>query len=313
VKTYMAGDGSDSTAAAVAFLQGPNKHQFREALLILIGEYEDPDALFLTDWETPLLWRPWGLFKPGAITNDKITSKFGFEAESFKLQWSPPSTSFTKDIATTSPYQLVRLGLYDNRRVRIWRTTMPTPGDADTLGACEHFGGWVASAEVSAGLIDFDLSSYLSALNQKLPANTVEKTNTLAAFVGGTPVLADGETSVPTFTVQADSSSTVILGDAIQPTAHKIYGTNKLANGYLVFLTGSLKGMGVAIGANSNFNAGGGVHYNQIQVFTPFPWVPSPGDTFYVATAPPNDSNDPTGGVYQVYSFDFVPDPETNL
>jgi hypothetical protein len=312
-KTFLAGNNTDSTASTIAFLTSAAGQNFREALLILIGEYEDPDALFLTDWESPLLWRPWGKFFPGAITKDKMTSQIGFEVESFNLKWSPPQGSFTNNIQTTSPYQRARLGVYDNRRVRVWRTVMPTPGDADTYGACAHFGGWVSSTKVLRDSIEFDIASYLNALSAKVPPNVIENTNALAGFVSGAPVLADGETSVPTFTVQQDSSALVILGDCIQPTAHKIYSNQKFLNGYLVFMTGSLKGRYSGIGANTNFNAGGGVHYNQFQVYSQFPWDPAPGDTFYVTIQPPVTNQDATGGIYQDYSFPFLPDPEASL
>ena len=313
MKTFLAGNGTDSSSATIAFLQGPGGQNFYEALLILIGETEDPDAIFLTDWDAPLLWRPWGLFQPGAVAKDKAASKFGFEVESLNLKWRPPLGTFTNILATTSQYQRARLGVYDNRRVRIWQTVMPTPGDADTYGACEYFGGWINSAEVVRGEISFDVSSYLSALSVKLPANVVENTSTLAAYMAGTPVLADGETSVPTFIVQTDSSSTVILADCIQPTAHKVYSTNKLMNGYLVFTSGSLKGLMSAVLGNSNFNAGGGTHYNEIQCVSAFPWDPAPGDRFYISMQPPVVPTDATGGIYQCYDFPFLPDPETTV
>jgi hypothetical protein len=311
MRQFLGGNNTNTTAATVAYLKGTNK--LYQANLVLFGELEDADALLLTDWSDSLVWSPWGTFLSSTLKVGQITSQVGLEVTDLTITWSPPVGEFTNDIATTSAYQRAQLGVYDNRKARIWRTIMPRPGDANTYGACEMFGGWIGSITVKRASIEFQISSFLNVINQKLPPNVIESTSTLAGFMAGTPVLPDAETSVPTFTVVAGSSALVILGDCIQPTANKIYGGNKLRNGYLVFLTGTLKGGYSAVAINSDFNAGGGIHHNQIQVFTRFPWDPSPGDTFYVATQPPINSQDPTGGDYQVYNFPFLPDPEMNL
>jgi hypothetical protein len=104
------------------------------------------------------------------------------------------------------------------------------------------------------------------------------------------------------------STPTVIIGDAVTPTAHKIYGTHSLQRGYLVFLGGTnatLGGFFSAIGDNTTVNISG-VNYNQIQIFTPMPWAPTPGtDRFYVSSKSPVDQSDG-----QFYGFPYVPAPE---
>jgi len=323
MRTFTAGDGSDSTAAVKAYLLANNKLVLPD--LIMIGELEESRTLFLTDYSAPLSWPVWGTFQPSVIGRrlsgsgggggkNKGVSQVGLQVTSLKLTWSPPIGNFTNDVATTSPYQLMQNGFYDNKKVRIWRAVMgPTPGDVNTYGACEWFGGWVASTTVERGDITIDVSSFLNVIDQKVPPNVLQSSGSLAGNLAGAPVIPDAETSIATFTVQAGSTETVILGDTIQPTAHKIYGYPKLVNGFLQFLTGTLKGFWSGVATHSDFNAGGGTHYNQIQVYAPFPWPPTPGDTFYIGTQPPVNLQDAVAGVYQYDDFPYLPDPEANL
>jgi Uncharacterized conserved protein (DUF2163) len=306
MRTFTGGDGADTTAAVLAYLAAAR--QLRLADLYLIGEQEDPKAIWLTSWESPLAWPVWGTFQPAKITRDKITSQIGLEVSSLKLEWSPKLTAFGTSIATANPYQKAQMGVYDNQRVRLWRCVMPTPGDANTYGACELFGGRIGDTIIERGSITFTVNSFLDVVNQPVPPNVIEAANTMAGFVGHTPVLADGETNVPTFTVVAPSTPDLILGDCIQPTAHKIYGLNKFILGFMVFRAGSsLAGFWSPVAANQNFNAGGGIHYNQFQAYAAFPWAPTPGDTFYVSTQWPVDYASATAGQFK--GFPFVPNP----
>jgi hypothetical protein len=186
---------------------------------------------------------------------------------------------------------------------------MPTPGDANTYGACEYFGGWVQQTEVSRGMIKFFCDSFLSVVNQKVPPNVIESTNTLASFVGATPVWQDNETQLPRFSVIAPTSADLIVADCVGPSGGKIYGDNKLQYGYLVFERGStLAGFWSAISNNGFYIGPGGVHHTQIGVFSPFPWPPTPGDHFYVSTQFPINQADG-----QYYGFPYTPAPEMAL
>ena len=264
------------------------------------------------------MWAPWGTFKPTSIRRGKVSSDISLKVTALDLSWSPPLGTFLNSIATTSPYQLARIGYYDNKKVRVWRTVMPTPGDANTYGAYELFGGRVADTTVGRGEIKFSVNSFLDVINQKVPPNVIENSNTLAGFKGATPVLADGETNIPQFTVVAPSTQTNILADCTSPTPGKIYGNNKFQYGYMVFNPGStLAGQWSAIANNFNYNpGGGGPHHSQFFVYAGFPWPPSPGDTFYVSTKFPVDPTDSGAGGLgpgQVTWFPFVPSPETAL
>jgi hypothetical protein len=309
LKTVIGGSGSDTSAATLTYLT--NNHQFKLADLYLIGEVEDPNAIWLTDWQSPLVWPAMGTFNPTAISRGTVTMNIGLEVANLEVDWSPKLTAFGQTAATANFYQKAWLGFYRNWRVRIWRTIMPTPGDANTYGAYQLFGGRIATAEVSRGKIKFTINSFLDCVNEQVPPNVIETTNILAGYSGATPVLVDGETSLPQFTAVNPSSTTTIVAVCNSPTPNKVYGDNKLQFGYLVFLPGStLAGAFSQIATSDYYDAGGGVHLNQLFVYAPFPWAPTTGDKFYVSTAFPLDQTAAAAaGVYR--GFPYVPAPET--
>jgi hypothetical protein len=305
MRQTIGGNGADTSSAVLAYLKAGS--EFRLADLYLIGELEDPNAIWLTNWETALIWTPWGTFNSTVISRGTVGSKFGLEVANLDVDWSPKLTAFGQTITTANFYQKAWLGFYRNWRVRIWRAIMPTPGDANTYGAFELFGGRIAQTDVSRGKITFHVNSFLDAINELVPPNVIETTSVLAGYSGATPVLVDSETALPQFTVVSPSTTTNILADCTSPTASKIYGLNKLQFGYLYFKAGStLANAFAAIAQNSDFNAGGGIHHNQFIVYAPFPWAPSPGDTFFVSTKFPIDqANNP------YFGFPYVPAPES--
>jgi hypothetical protein len=317
MRKSTAGNGSDSTSALQAWLAAHN--QLFLADLILIGEPEYPDALWLTTWESPLCWPIFsdfnakGIFLPASITRGKMQTSVGLQVVNTTLTYSPKNRTFsssTNPAASTSPLQLAQLGYYDNWRVRIWRAVMPTPGDCNTFGAMEWFGGRIADATIDRGKIQWTVNSFLDVINQMVPANVVENTNPLAGYMGAQP--APGDTALAKFNVVVGSTPTVIIADCTSPSAGHIYGTNVFANGgYLVFDSGgseTLGGMYSAIAANQEFTDGAGAHHNQFTIYSAMPWAPTPGvDTFYVSAKPPVDFSD---GGSNNRPFPYVPSPQ---
>jgi hypothetical protein len=206
---------------------------------------------------------------------------------------------------TASPYQLARLGFYDDWPVRVWTVYMPTPGDADTFGCSEFFGGRVASTVAERGEIRFTVNSFLDVINQNVPTNVIELTNTLAAYRGATPPA--GLSVVPQFKVREGSSTKTILGECLSPTPGQIFSTDAFQFGYLVFNSGgaaTLGGMWSAVATNY-----GSTPYNVFVLFSDLPWAPTPNaDTFYVSAAFPLNKDDG-----QYVGFPYVPSPETAI
>lgn len=309
MRKFTAGNGSDSTSAVQAWLASHSQLWFAD--LILIGEPEYPDSIWLTNWESPLAWPVMGKFLPASISRVQMKTSTGLEVANSQLTYSPKNRTFTNSSnpsAATSPIQLAQLGYYDNWNVRVWRTLMPTPGDANTFGATEWFGGRVASSSVDRGKIVWQVNSFLEVVDQMVPNNVIENTNIQAGYIGSSPTPGDAAKAV--FNVINGSTQILIIGDATYPSTHKIYGAHSLQGGYLVFLGGpnaTLGGFVSAIADNTEVNIGG-VNYNQIQIFSAMPWAPTPGsDTFYVSSKSPVDQSEAATGDW----FPYVPSPES--
>jgi hypothetical protein len=304
MKSVTGGNGQDTTAAVVAHLAAHK--DLTLANLYLIGEIEDPAAILLTDWESPLLWSAWGTFQTTVITRGNVKSAIGLEVESLDLTWSPKNDVLTTSIATASPYQLARLGYFDNKRVRVWRCVMPTPGDANTFGAYELFGGFIGEVEPTLGSIKFSINSYLYVLNQKVPTGVIEVTDTLASYTGFTP--PHGFSVIPQFGIFAGTTANVLVCDQITPTLDGIPADDDLNDAVVVFNGGAgatLQGAYSIIGRNTEYIDGHDNHHTQLQLFSPLPWAPTPGvDTFFIASKPNMEGE--TG-------FPFVPSAETAI
>jgi hypothetical protein len=75
MKIVVNGLGNDVTTTVLAHLRA-NRILYK-ATLYLIGRPEDPRAIWMTDWDTPLLWRCWGRFSPSAVTKTTMISQVG--------------------------------------------------------------------------------------------------------------------------------------------------------------------------------------------------------------------------------------------
>jgi Uncharacterized conserved protein (DUF2163) len=306
MRQCIGGNGADTTAAVMAWLMATPNPIIRH--LYLIGEATDPQAIWLTDHEAPVVYGGWGTFQPAVISKGTISAKVGLDVQSTTVTWSPGNRSFTANAATTSPLQLARLHYYDNWPVRIWKCFMPTPGDANTLGACEWFGGRVGETTPSRAGIEFQVESFLSIVTQKVPANVIESTSTLAGYTAAT--IPPGDASIPTFEVFTGSTTIEIYANCLSPTANKIYSGNQFAGGYMVFLAGegaTLAGYWSAIGGNGKYTDGDSNSHSAFSIYSPLPWAPTPGvDTFYVSMAAPINQADG-----DFFGFPYVPAPTT--
>ncbi|HVI08009.1 MAG TPA: hypothetical protein VND65_06910 [Candidatus Binatia bacterium] len=338
MRTFTDGNGNDSTSAVLAYLAA--NHEYTFADLYLIGELEDPQAIFLTNWESPLAWPIWGTFLPSGIksrsriksevlTDSDPTAVDGGGGSSFSVSnldfvWAPKLTAFGTTVLTQNFYQKAQNGWFDNKKFRLWRAIMPTPGDVNTYGATPYFGGWIQDTTVQRGEITFSVQSFLNVVTQKVPPNVIEASNAQASYSGAVPVLLDNETNLPIFTVANPVSSatplspTAFLGDCVSPTAHKIYNLNRFALGYVQFLPGStLAGYWSPIATNFKFDSGAGnspEFYNEFNVYAAFPWVPSPGDRFYASTQLPLDYATALSAATGIFKgFPFVPQPTAGV
>jgi len=312
VRQVTDGTGANSTTATLAYLKAQT--QLYLANLYLIGNPEDPGALWLTDWETDLEWTIWGTFKHTAIKRGTVSAKIGLEVATLDITWNPQPTPFTQNTQTADPKQLAQIGFYDNMPVRVWRCIMPTPGDANTLGAFELFGGTIADSVVDRGAIKFTVNSFLAVINQKVPPNVIEITNMLANYRAATPPI--GLSEIPQFSVVAGSTTTRINADESSPNPGQIFADHTFdadgkGTGYLVFNSGgtnTLGGIWSAIALSTSYTDGGGSHHNEFVIYDPLPWAPTPGvDSFYVSGAFPGTQADAIAAGLPYIGFPFVP------
>src|SRR5208337_1422984 len=179
MRRVIGGNGSDTTLATQEYLNSTDHPIIRD--LILIGPPEDPQSIWITNHEAPVLYRPYGLFSPAVVKRDGVEAKIGLDAQSLSITWTPGASaraSQTVNTGTASPYQLAAQHFYDNWPVLILRCFMPTPGDANTLGCAEWFGGRVHTTKVARNSLSFQTKSYFDVLSQKVPSTVVETTNT---------------------------------------------------------------------------------------------------------------------------------------
>jgi hypothetical protein len=306
LRTVYDGNGVDTTATVLAALKQDKPLYL--ATLYLIGEPDDPDAVWITDWEAALNWKLWGTFLPGVTKRGKVGTKVGLEVTTFDFTWSPANQVITNSMATASPYQRVLNRMFDNQPFRAWTVYMPTKGDANTYGCSEFFGGWIKSASLYRGQIQFKVNSFLDVVNQLVPANTIELYSTLAGYTGATP--PTGVATIPQFAVIQSTETTLVL-DCTSPSAHHIFADNKLRDGYLVFNYGggaTLGGIWSPIASNETIVISS-VNYNKVRLFSPLPFAATPGtDTCFVSAAAPMTPDDGAPD-----TFPYVPAPETAL
>jgi hypothetical protein len=252
----------------------------------------------------------YGKFNPANIERGRVTSSIGLDVDDLDFTWRPQFAPMGNSVSTFNKYQLAYAGFYDNKDFMLWNTLMPTPGDANTFGACEKFGGRITRVEIERNEIRFKVTSKLDVVKQVLPRNVIASAGTLAGYAGATPVVADSESTIAQFTVVSPSTGSNILANCTGPTPGKIYGTDKFAGGFIKFNKGSsLADFWSPIGTNQNFNAGGGIHRNQFKLYGSFPAPPVPGDTFYASAKPPVNLQE-ASTLFGFADFPYVVAPE---
>lgn len=301
----ISGAGVDTTAAWKTYLQ--TSETLLTRFIFLIGDPEDPNAIWATDHETPLNYQLYGTFYPATISKTGVTYKLGLDVQTMTITWTPNNRTWSANTSTASPYQLAALHYYDMKPVKVWKVYMPTPGDCNSIGAVEWFGGVISTCRVSRSALKFNCKNQSYAFSQKVPNNVIEVTNTLAGYTVAVP---PSGSNVPVFSTFTGSSENVIYGDVVSPDPGHIYDKNTFNKGYMIFLSGSgstLSGAWSVVGLSEEYTDGHGNHHNEFQLYDPLPWPPTPGvDTFYVSTTAPINQGDE-----EYYGFPYVPSPET--
>ena len=306
MKRFINGAGLDVSSASIAAITTANQLWIAE--LYIIGDPDSSDSIKLTSWESPLYWNMYGEFTPANISHNALRSVIGLEVSQLEIDWyHPENLSFmSSQIAAT--IQKAYAGIYDNWPIRIWRAYMLTPGDVNTYGCIEIFGGRMGDINsADRKHLGFTVNSFLDVAKKKVPACVIQLSNTLIPSYGMTPPI--GMTNIPRFEIITGSTEIELICDCIDPT-HHIFEEGDLKNGFLVFeaTNGALAKLWAGIQNNKPITIDG-VSYNAILLYNRFPYPPSPGvDKVYISGASPVNSID-----NEYYGFPYIPSPEASL
>jgi hypothetical protein len=299
MRSFIAGDGSDSSAAAYAY--SATHRQFQDVDLYVIntapwyaGQYLGKQFR-LTSHPAPLVWSYRGTFVPATISRGEVQSKIGLEVDSLDVTWSPqlsdllasPDTSEEHDgiigdgtsTAVLTALQGFFAGVFDNGILEVWRCRMLPGGDCNTLGACLLFSGRIGSLELDRLSPKITVMSRLETLNVQVPTNLVEPGNILTQYsVGVLP--PNGPAS---FTVLSGSTASVIYATPVSAPSGYTPANDLYDTGYVVIASGCALGGSYRRIRQQLIEGGNHAFYLQ----TPLPFAPTPGDTFvpYVPVA----------------------------
>jgi hypothetical protein len=287
MRACIAGNGSDQTAAAVAFLKA-NRQLYCADLFQLMtyvqGESWSQKLLFTT-FDRALTWNQVGTFSPARISRGSIDSKVGLEVSTLELEWylRPTDLFFSPaGQAAVTMLQSFERGLWDNGRVMIYRAVMPTAGDCNTYGAMTMFNGRVAESTITRTGVQLKVNALTELFDLMVPTNLIEANNISAQFAVGQPPA--GLSSAPTFTVtsstvDASGRCTSIAGTCTGPNAGQTFAADVFDFGYIQFASGTSLGQLRASVWLSNGN--------EFLFYAPLPWAPQVGEAFtaYVPAA----------------------------
>ena len=281
MRTFIDGSGADSTAAVLAHLSG--RRQLLCADLVQLKTYFQGEQWsqnrLLAIADRALTWSHVGTFQPANITRGSVESKVGLDTVTLDLTWSLKDSDLLltwtpADGSKPTLLQSFEAGIWDNGRVYLYRTVMPTPNDCDTFGACTVFAGRIAEARAIRTGVQLKVNSLTELFDLQLPPNLIEPTNVRSEYaLGQAPA---GLASVPNFTVQAGSTTSSILADCTSPNSGQLFADEVFDFGYLQFASGGTCGNMFRSIRRSTLNSG----HNQFLLYDPLPWAPTPGETF---------------------------------
>ncbi len=312
MRKFIAGDGSDSTAAVRAHLAAHRQLHVADLFVITTAPnyrsfYLDRTFL-LTDRGEPLQWNYRGLFKPAVIERTEVESKIGLAADKLEVTWSPQDADVLATDGSGNTLLTVLQGfgsgVFDNGAVEVWRCVMPAIGDAQTLGACLLFSGRIGDISPDRLKAAMTIMSRLEVLNEMVPTNQIEPTNIIAQYTTG-QVLNGGP---PSFTLVAGSTAQILFADPSTPPGIGYHPSNdSWTDGYVVMSSpGKLAGAYRGVRAQTYTGVLG---HHVFYLSEPLPFAPQVGDTFQAFIFVPPDRAGAVTQASDYAGFPYVPSP----
>jgi hypothetical protein len=309
MRSFTAGNGSDSTAAVKTYLSSHRQLHLTDLYVISTApNYQSfylGQTFYLTNYPSSLVWTFRGTFKTAVIDRGEVESKIGLEADQLEVTWAPRDTDIlaTDGIGNTLLTALGGFGsgVFDNGTLEVWRCVMPTIGDCNTLGACLMFSGRIGNIEPDRLKVKITVVSRLEVLNQMVPTNLIEPTNIIAQYTTG-QVLKNGPS---TFTLVSGTTSSVLVADPVAPPGGYSPQNDTWDSGYVSMLApgktgGSFRGIQQQL-----YNGTHHVFY----LYDPLPFAPLAGDTFSAFIPVPRDLQGATTQSSDYAGFPYVPQP----
>jgi hypothetical protein len=280
MRSFIGGNGSNTTSAVQAYLAANRQLCAADLLQLktaIQGEQWSQNIL-LTAFDRPLTWSQVGTFVPGRFTRGEIDSTVGLDTISMDLEWYLRDSDVFFNApgrVTVTQIQAFERGLWDNGLVNVYRTVMPTIGDANTYGATQMFGGRIAEVtEISRVGVKVKVNSLLELLDLNVPTNLIEATNVQCQYGIGQPPA--GLPAAPVFTVVAGAPAGILWGDCISPTSGQLFGADTFDFGYIQFASGTSLGEIFRSVWFSEPQSG----HNAFYLYDPLPWLPATGEQF---------------------------------
>lgn len=276
MRTFINGAGADVSAAARAYIKAnPGSYLLADLIQIKTAIQGAPWSknFLYTTFDRPLTWSHVGTFVPANVSRSNIDSRIGLttaDAGDLVLNWNLTDSDIMLGAVTI--LQSMKLGLWDNAVVRLWRVLMPTMGDCNTYGACEMFTGRVTDLPTTRVGVDMKVNSLIELLDQDWPPNLIEADDPQAQYGTGQPPAGLG--SVPTFAVVAGSTPSVLLLDCTGPSAGQIFSAETFDFGYIQFTSGNNDAIYRTV-RRSDSTAG----HNRFYLYEPLPFPLTVGDT----------------------------------
>ena len=309
MRTCTSGTGSNTTSAVASYLAA--NRQLLVADLFVLKTWVQGEAwsqyVKLTTSDSPLRWdglpyvdpqAPNGVFAVGKLKRSNIDSKIGLDVESIDLEWYLSSGDIFCTVGSQAITQLQAFaaGLWDNGRVAIYRTVMPTFGDANTYGAMCMFAGRIAEVDLTRTGVKLKVNALTEVFDQQLPPNVIEPSNTLAKYSPGAPPPEMGSTR-PLYQVQSGSTATEVIANCINGGP---FPPNTFESGYILFVDYDSVGASMAqIARTVRWDDGNGTFH----LLEPLPWAPEAG-CYFVALVPYTRAVNPATTVQRTVPVD---------
>ena len=287
MRSFINGSGTDVTSAVISYLAA--NRVFYAAELVQLQTAIQGEAwsqnILMTLFDRPLTWSHIGTFVPGRWSRGEIESKVGLDTVSMDLDWylrdSDVFFNTTGGINITQ-LQAFERGLWDNGLVNVFRTVMPTVGDANSYGAMQVFGGRIGEvSKLTRTGVTLKVNSPLELLDLYVPTNLIEATNLQCQYGIGQPPA--GLSALPVFTVAAGSTPGLLLGNCVSPNNGQVFAADTFDFGYIQFNSGTSLGKIFRSVWFSEPQSG----HNAFYFYDPLPWMPVVGEHFtaYVPAA----------------------------